>query len=207
MPTIDNSGVQPKMNLGQVTKLAANKLVQNVAKKSAISPTTAYPNLSSVNYGTNTVNTTPSNIPSTNFSQTNAAKLGALTTDYGGSTKYEKFHPGIDIANKIGASVPAFAPGTVTEVVTGKKQGDKGFGNYVIVTDAQGNKHRYSHLYNAWVKVGQKVNEGQNIASIGNTGSTYSNSGGTGAHLDYRIRDAYNKYISPYKFFKKTSAV
>jgi murein DD-endopeptidase MepM/ murein hydrolase activator NlpD len=48
--------------------------------------------------------------------------------------------------------------------------------------------------------VGQSVNKGQQIGSMGNTGQTYSLSGGTGSHLDYRIVDMYGKYVNPYKF-------
>jgi len=126
--------------------------------------------------------------------------LGTVTTRYGGSTNYEKFHPGVDIANKIGTPIKSFTPGTVTSVVGGKKQGDKGYGNYVEITDAQGNRQRYSHLQGAYVKVGQKIPKGYTIAGMGNTGSTYSTSGGTGSHLDYRIWDTYNRYVNPTKY-------
>lgn len=130
-------------------------------------------------------------------------KMGTKTTDYGGSTKYEKFHPGLDIANVGGTPIPSTIEGTVVEIVTGKKQGDKGFGNQVVIVDSQGNKHKFSHLDKIWTKVGQKVKSGETIATMGNTGSTYSPSGtGTGTHLDYRIVDAYNKYINPYTYFK-----
>jgi murein DD-endopeptidase MepM/ murein hydrolase activator NlpD len=128
------------------------------------------------------------------------SKLGAVTTPYGGSTKFEQFHPGIDIANKMGTPIPAITGGTVTEVVGGKKQGDKGFGNTVVVQDAQGNKYRYSHLHQQYVKVGQKVSPGMQIGTMGNTGSTYSTSGGDGTHLDLRIYDAFNKYMNPSQY-------
>lgn len=137
---------------------------------------------------------------------TNFKGLGSLTTGFGDTTRYEKFHPAIDIANKIGTPIPAFTPGTVVSVSTGKKQGDKGYGNSVIVVDADGNKHRYSHLHKVFVKVGQKVGSGQQLATMGNTGSTYSPSGkGTGSHLDYRIVDAYNKAVNPYDLLKKST--
>ena len=123
--------------------------------------------------------------------------LGSLTTQYGGSTNYEKFHPGVDIANKIGTPIPAYAGGTVVEAQSGKRQGDKGFGNTIVVQDAQGNKWRYSHLANEYVRVGQKIGAGTVLGQMGNTGSTYSNSGGTGSHLDLRIKDAYGKWLNP----------
>ena len=127
--------------------------------------------------------------------------LGVITTKYGDTTRYEKFHPALDIANKIGTPIPSFTPGKVTEVVTGRRQGDKGYGNYVIVTDPQGNRHRYSHLHRSYVKVGDVINPKDVLGEMGNTGSTYSNTGGTGSHLDYRIMDAYGRYVNPSKYF------
>lgn len=124
--------------------------------------------------------------------------LGSITTQYGGSTNYEGFHPGIDVANKIGTPISAFSGGKVIEATSGLKQGDKGFGNSVVIQDAQGRKWRYSHLSGEYVKVGQTVNPGATIGLMGNSGSTYSNSGGTGSHLDLRIKDVYGKYLNPY---------
>ncbi|MFA7662632.1 MAG: peptidoglycan DD-metalloendopeptidase family protein [Patescibacteria group bacterium] len=130
--------------------------------------------------------------------------LGKLTTEYGTPTRYEKFHPGIDIANVKGTSIPSVTSGIITKVITGKRHGDKGFGNQVIITDADGNKHQYSHLDTVLAKEGQSVSPGQVVATMGDTGSTYSPSGqGTGTHLDYRIVSAYNKYINPYTYSSK----
>lgn len=124
-------------------------------------------------------------------------KLGTVTVRPGESTRYEKSHPGIDIANAIGTRLPAFTGGAVTAVKTGQKQGSPGYGNYVIITDRDGNQHRYSHLSNSMVKVGDTVQPGQIIGTMGNTGQTYSLSGGTGSHLDYRILNAFGKYVDP----------
>lgn len=126
--------------------------------------------------------------------------LGTLTVDYGGSTRYEKFHPGLDTAKGIGSPIPAWRGGKVSEVVRGKKQGDPGFGNYVIVVDQKGNKHRYSHLTESYVNIGDEIQRGRVLGSEGNTGQTYSLHGGTGSHLDYRIRDMYGKYMNPWQF-------
>jgi len=125
--------------------------------------------------------------------------LGPVTVPYGGSTKYEKFHPGIDIAGPIGKELKPFTAGTVVDLRTGQIQdaSKPSFGNYVIIKDSQGNNHRYSHLNKSFVKVGQQVTPDVSIGQYGNTGSTYSNSGGTGSHLDYRIKNAYGKYIDP----------
>jgi len=128
--------------------------------------------------------------------------LGQVSVPYGGNTRYEKFHPGVDIANKIGTQIPSFTRGKVTEVAGGKVQGNPGYGNYVIVTDEKGNKHRYSHLNQSFVKMGQPVTRGTVLGGMGNSGQTYSNSGGTGSHLDYRIKDLYGKYLNPVSYIK-----
>lgn len=94
--------------------------------------------------------------------------LGTQTVPYGGSTKFEKFHPGVDIANKMGTIVPSFTAGVVVGIETNRKKGDKGYGNYVIVQDEKGMKHRYSHLNKSNVQVGQKVTKGMPLGQMGN---------------------------------------
>lgn len=200
--------------------LGANRIIQNAVqgfnqnaeeqRKNWVQPSATSTAPTSTEATAQVQNTEGSQPPGQVYKNLSTAvkDIGAVTTQYGGGTAYEKFHPGIDIANKIGTPIPAFAEGTVTKVVTGKKQAkfkdpndpNKGYGNYVIITDAQGNQHRYSHLENAYVKVGDKVAKGQEVGPMGNSGSTYSNSGGTGAHLDYRIMNAANKYINPQQF-------
>jgi murein DD-endopeptidase MepM/ murein hydrolase activator NlpD len=139
---------------------------------------------------------------STAQSTTPFLNKGTMTTPYGGQTAFEGFHHGVDIAEGMNAPVVSEAPGKVVAVQTGKKQGDTGFGNSVIVEDAYGNKYRYSHLNQAWVKVGDTLKRGSVIGAEGNTGSTYSTSGGTGAHLDFRIKNAYNQYVNPISFLQ-----
>jgi len=156
---------------------------------------------------TNISTPTSTQIPSQLYKNLNTKfnSLGAITTEYGDTTRYEKFHPGIDIANKAGTPIPAFVPGVVTSATTGHKHGEKGFGNSVVVTDANGDRHRYSHLQQVYVKIGEPVGSGQELATMGDTGSTYSPSGkGTGTHLDYRIVDAYSKAVNPYSYLKNS---
>ena len=137
----------------------------------------------------------------------NLANLGKVTVPYGGQTKWEGFHPGVDIANAKGTPIPAPVSGTITNVVTGKKQGDNGYGNSVTVKDTGGNQHKLSHLDNVFVRPGDRVQAGRPTGTMGNSGSTYSQGGqGDGTHLDYRIVSAYGRYMNPmsyHKFFMK----
>lgn len=130
-------------------------------------------------------------------------KLGTLTVPYGGKTKYEGFHPGVDVANKEGTPVPAMSSGTVTGISSGHQQGDNGFGNSVVIQDKNGLRHKYSHLSNVGVKLGQNIQSGQEVGPMGKTGSVYSPSGGDPSHLDYRIVNAYGKYVNPYPIIKR----
>lgn len=121
--------------------------------------------------------------------------IGRVTTPYGGSTRSEKFHPGVDIANAGGTKIPAFTEGTVAS--SGKS---RLFGNYLVVKDAAGNLHRYSHLKRSFVPVGTPVKRGTPIGEMGATGNVYSDSGGDPSHLDYRIVNQFDQPIDPNQF-------
>lgn len=100
------------------------------------------------------------------------------TTNRGGSP-----HPGIDIGADSGAPVLASAPGTVADVYY--QAG--GFGNLVVVAHNVGGKivySAYNHLLDnsTKVKVGDKVDRGQQLAAIGSTGKS------SGPHLHFEIR-------------------
>jgi len=86
----------------------------------------------------------------------------------------------------------------VVESVTGQgERTGKGYGNYIIVQDANGNRYRYSHLSQNLVPIGSQVSPGQVLGRAGNTGAAYSVSGGTGSHLDFRAQNASGSYIDP----------
>lgn len=126
-----------------------------------------------------------------------AASIGTVSVPYGGSTGFESVHPGYDIAGKVGTPITAFQAGTVTAIVPG----NSGFGNYIEITDSEGRVHRYSHLQNMNVVMGQTVGANDPIGTMGNTGQVMTSQGtgkphepsaeeraaGAGAHLDYRV--------------------
>lgn len=123
---------------------------------------------------------------------------GVITTQFGGKTRDEPVHPGVDIANASGTPIPAFADGVVTGV-GGKGDGS---GNVVILKDKEGNTHQYGHLQRAVVKPGQQVKKGQQIAKMGKSGNSYSPSGGDPSHLDIRIATAYGKWKNPLTYMR-----
>jgi len=86
-------------------------------------------------------------------------------------------HKGIDISTyRTGDPVVATADG---KIVTVSFAND--FGNYIIIQHNRGFFTRYAHLSSFRVYKGQKVEQGQVIGTIGNTGLT------TGPHLHYEI--------------------
>jgi len=101
------------------------------------------------------------------------------------------FHEGIDIRGERGEKVFATAAGKVTKAY---KNGS-GYGNYVEIDHGNGYRTVYAHLQNYLVKSGERVEQGQVIGQLGNTGRS------TGAHLHYEIRLG-NKPINPAKFMK-----
>jgi murein DD-endopeptidase MepM/ murein hydrolase activator NlpD len=105
---------------------------------------------------------------------------GYLTSGFGYRTNpftgVGSMHQGIDISNRIGTPVQAPARGKITFAGP-----DGAYGISVIIDHGNGTVTRYSHLEQTPVKVGQHVQRGEVIASLGNTGRS------TGPHLHYEI--------------------
>ncbi len=92
------------------------------------------------------------------------------------------YHRGIDIsgANASGKLVVAGAAGTV--IAAGWN--NQGYGNYVRIDHGNGVETLYAHMLNdsLMVNVGDKVQRGQTIGRVGNTGNSF------GAHLHFEVR-------------------
>ena len=102
-----------------------------------------------------------------------------------------KHHYGIDISGPQGSPIYATGDGTVVKV----QYDYHGYGQYVIVDHGFGYKTRYAHLTtNVPVREGQKVNRGETIGFLGNTGRS------VGAHLHYEVIYR-GSPVSPRKYF------
>ena len=166
--------------------------IQQQRAQSAPAPANVSSNRSPVSY--------PSGVPSplSNY---------PITVPYGGSTNYEKngAHTGLDIGVPGGTNLPAVQGGTVTGVRTGQGWDPNvpSYGSYVTIRDSEGRDWRYSHLQETQVRVGDVIEQGQNFAKSGKSGSTYSSRKGPngetlpGYHLDLRIKDLAGRYIDP----------
>jgi len=87
------------------------------------------------------------------------------------------FHNGIDIAGREGANVIVPAEGVVTFAGP-----NGGYGNTVKVFHGYGISTLYAHMDNVLVRVGQKMERGEVLGTVGSTGRS------TGPHLHYEIQ-------------------
>jgi murein DD-endopeptidase MepM/ murein hydrolase activator NlpD len=119
---------------------------------------------------------------------------GAISSKFGirkdPIRKKNGFHPGIDFRGKTGDPIRATADGIVEKVSRNNVMG-----RYIFISHGNGFETIYAHMHKTLVKKGEKIERGQVIGQIGNTGRS------TGSHLHYGIR--YNeKSIDPMKYLK-----
>ncbi|MFV2082661.1 MAG: M23 family metallopeptidase [bacterium] len=91
-------------------------------------------------------------------------------------TGRREMHKGVDVATRTGTPIIAPADGIV--IFAGR---EGGFGNMVVLDHGYGLVTRYAHNSTIDVKRSQKVNRGDVIAKVGNTGRS------TGPHLHYEV--------------------
>lgn len=101
---------------------------------------------------------------------------GTFTSGYG--ARWGTTHYGVDIANSIGTPIHSLMSGTV--ISSGPASG---FGLWVRVQHDNGLISVYGHINESLVTVGQRVEAGQQIATIGNRGQS------TGPHLHLEIHE------------------
>jgi len=98
-------------------------------------------------------------------------------------------HKGLDISTfRQGDSIVATADGKVANIGY-----DPSYGNNIILEHKHGFFTRYAHLQSFRVQKGQKVQQGQIIGYLGNTGLT------TGPHLHYEVHLG-TETIDPLRF-------
>jgi murein DD-endopeptidase MepM/ murein hydrolase activator NlpD len=106
-------------------------------------------------------------------------------------------HKGIDLSTyRQGDPVVATADGQVATV----DYDATGFGNYVIIKHKHGYYTRYAHMQGFKVKIGQRVQQGEVIGWIGNTGLS------TGPHLHYEVHIG-SDVVDPYKYINIRSSI
>ncbi len=100
------------------------------------------------------------------------------------------YHSGLDLVGPPGSNIQATAPGTVTFA------GRRGrYGNMIEIDHGHAISTRYGHLREIFVEVGQRIEPGQEIAIMGNSGRS------TGPHLHYEVHSQ-NRTLDPMKFLQ-----
>ncbi|NIQ10148.1 MAG: M23 family metallopeptidase [Gammaproteobacteria bacterium] len=103
------------------------------------------------------------------------------------------WHKGIDLAAREGSDVISVAAGVVTWA--GKRYG---YGNLVEINHGKGYVTRYGHSKEVLVKVGDTVEKGQVVASVGSTGRS------TGPHVHFEVW--FNgKTVDPMKYVRASN--
>ena len=140
-----------------------------------------------------TTTTTTTTIPAPSPSGFIWPTPGYYYISSGFGARWGTTHKGIDIgdAGIMGASVCASKSGTVTYVYnscthnyakTSSCGCGGGYGNYIIIQHDGTYSTLYGHLTSASVSVGDYVQQGQVIGTVGSTGWS------TGAHLHFEVR-------------------
>lgn len=102
-----------------------------------------------------------------------SAAFGHRTDPFTGQ---RDFHSGIDISTPLGTKIVAPANGVVVECA---RKG--GYGNALIIDHGFGIVTRYGHLEGYNVRAGQRIQRGEVIGFVGNTGRS------TAPHLHYEV--------------------
>jgi len=97
-------------------------------------------------------------------------------------------HEGIDVSAPMGTPIEAPAAGVVTDAGW-----ESGYGNTVTIDHGYGVVTKFAHASKLLVRTGQRVQRGQRIALVGNTGLA------TGPHLHYEVH-VNGRPVDPLKY-------
>ncbi len=97
---------------------------------------------------------------------------------------FSAWHPGVDIAGHLGEPIYAADSGTVIYAgySLNKAGVPVGYGQYVVIDHGDGYQTLYAHASQLFVRCGQQVLKGTQIAAVGSVGNS------TGPHLHFEIR-------------------
>jgi murein DD-endopeptidase MepM/ murein hydrolase activator NlpD len=122
-------------------------------------------------------------------------KWGWMSSAYGFRTDpfsgKRAWHAGVDFAGKEDSDIVAVASGVVTW--SGKRYG---YGNLIEVSHGNGYITRYAHCKELLAAVGDVVEKGQVLATMGSTGRS------TGPHVHYEVRKD-GKTVNPKKYIHR----
>lgn len=202
-PSVKNGMVTPGTELqilpfnGIVVEVPGNETWQQIASKYKVRPDTVFeingcqkkpkfvflPVLPGVGTQPQMVSATTPSQSTANISGYPLPNTANVGLSYGWqihpTTGDVFFHSGVDLLAPVGSSVQAIAPGIV---VFAKEQGS--YGKLVIINHADGLQSRYAQLESIKVTLGQKVNQGDILGTVGTSGQPTS----TQPHLHFEMR-------------------
>ena len=118
---------------------------------------------------------------------------GTISSKYGQreptTATVPKNHTGVDIAANMGTKIKSATSG---EVVIASEEGDYGKHLKIQIGDVS---IIYAHCNNLYVKQGDQISQGQEIAEVGTTGNS------TGPHLHFEVRIS-ERTIDPQKILE-----
>ncbi|MFJ7731163.1 peptidoglycan DD-metalloendopeptidase family protein [Lysinibacillus sp. NPDC097231] len=140
------------------------------------------------------------NVSSNSSSSTSTTSNGKIN-GFGGKTNSgygnrilngePEFHRGIDLDGSLGARLDAPVSGKVIKAGDALANGKNGtYGNLVIIQDDSGVQHLMAHMDNVVAKIGDYVQVGTQIGTIGSTGNS------SGPHVHYE-QSLNGKLIDP----------
>jgi murein DD-endopeptidase MepM/ murein hydrolase activator NlpD len=92
--------------------------------------------------------------------------------------KIIKFHAGMDFTAPRGTEVYATGDGVIVSIINS----NRGYGNHIVIDHGFGYSSLYAHLDRFNVRKGQKVQRGEVIGFVGNTGMSLA------PHLHYEVK-------------------
>jgi murein DD-endopeptidase MepM/ murein hydrolase activator NlpD len=114
----------------------------------------------------------------------------SLTATFGQYGLWASYHTGLDFNGNSGDPIMAVANGTVTS--TGY---DGAYGNKTVITLDDGTEIWFCHQTSIYVSVGERVNGGEVIGTVGATGNV------TGSHLHLEVRPGGGGPVDPFQAF------
>lgn len=107
-----------------------------------------------------------------------------VNTRYLSGYNYSASHPGLDFAGRLGDPIYAADSGTVIYAgySLGANGAPVGYGQYVVIDHGNGYQTLYAHASQLFVRCGQQVTRGAQIAAVGSVGKS------TGPHLHFELR-------------------
>ena len=103
-----------------------------------------------------------------------------------------RMHQGVDLSGNRGEPIYAAGSGRVAEV----RNSFFGYGREVVIDHGFGYKTRYAHLHRMYVKVGDEIRRGDQIATMGNTGKS------KGVHLHYEV-EYRGRRVNPLNYYNQ----